>query len=512
MTETAAVIRRVAGVFLVDGEGRVLLQHRDADAPTAPNQWGLLGGGIEAGEEPEAAARREVLEESGLEVTGPLALWWHGLLPSVSVPGRISEWYVYCAPTDARQEHVVVGEGQAITFVAPATALTLDLAKSARDLVPRFLASATYRQLRGIPSPRPRLRDLGIRIGRLLTGVFNAITDVPGVLVGQRTILHDEPRVARTGVTVVVPREGAIWTDHAFAGYFSFNGCGEMTGLPWVDESGLLTSPIGITNTFSVGAVHEALIAYAGEHGHGAMHLPVVAETYDGWLNDIAAFQVRREHVYAALENASAGPVAEGNVGGGTGMICHQFKGGIGTSSRVVETESGTYTMGALVQANYGERALLRVDGVPVGREIGPEHTPLRSTQPGSAGSIIVVVATDAPLVAGQCKRLARRATVGLGRVGGVGGNGSGDIFIAFATGNHVPVESTALYDLKMLPNAQMNPLFEAVADAVEEAILNALTGAETMSGVAGHLAHALPLDELQRVMGRYQPQHGPQP
>ncbi|HEV2458454.1 MAG TPA: P1 family peptidase [Ktedonobacterales bacterium] len=335
MTESTSVIRCVAGVFLVDGEGCVLLQHRDADAPTAPNQWGLLGGGIEADEEPEAAARREVQEESGLAMEGPLALWWHGLLPSTSVPGGFSEWYVYCAPTDARQEDVVVGEGQAIAFVAPAQALALDLSRSARDLVPRFLASAAYRRLRGIASPRPRLRELGIRIGRLSTGVFNAITDVPGVLVGQTTIVHDEPRVARTGVTVVLPREGTIWTDHAFAGFFSFNGCGEMTGLPWVEESGLLTSPIGITNTFSIGAVHEALIAYATEHGHGAMHLPVVAETYDGWLNDIGAFQVRQEHVYAALDGASAGPVAEGNVGGGTGMICHQFKGGTGTASRL---------------------------------------------------------------------------------------------------------------------------------------------------------------------------------
>jgi D-aminopeptidase len=347
---------------------------------------------------------------------------------------------------------------------------------------------------------RARLRDLGIAIGTLPTGSYNAITDVPGVWVGHCTLIYDEPRVARTGVTVIMPREGTIWEDNAFAGFHSFNGCGEMTGLPFIEEFGLLTSPIAITE-YGV-----------DKHGGFAFKLPVAAETYDGWLNDIDAFHLRAEHVHQALDSARGGPVAEGNVGGGTGMLCHDFKGGIGTSSRLVEAPGGRYTVGALVQTNYGDRSLFRVDGVPVGREIGPEHTPTPRGEPVAAqmpavqGSIIVVVATDAPLLPVQCKRLARRATVGLARVGGVGHNSSGDIFLAFATGNHLPAQLEAPLELKMLPHQFLNVFFDAVAEAVEEAILNALTAAETMTGFQGHTAHALPLDELQRVMAKYRP------
>ena len=352
---------------------------------------------------------------------------------------------------------------------------------------------------------RSRLRDLGITIGTYPTGPYNAITDVPGVWVGHKTLIYDEPRLARTGVTVIVPREGAIWKDHAFAGFHSFNGCGEMTGLPFIEEFGVLSSPIAITNTNQVGLAHQAIVAYgAGQHYGFAFKLPVAAETYDGWLNDIDAFHLTEAHVREALDSAAGGPVAEGNVGGGTGMICHDFKGGIGTSSRVVDDESGRYTVGALVQANHGDRALLRVDGVPVGREIGPDHTPLPWHEPPKGGSIIVVMAMDAPLLPDQCKRLARRATVGLARVGSVGHNTSGDIFLAFATGNHVPAGARAPFDIKVLPH--LNPFFEAVAEVVEESILNALTAAETMTGFNGHTAHALPLDELQRVMARYRP------
>lgn len=351
---------------------------------------------------------------------------------------------------------------------------------------------------------RARLRELGITIGRLPTATHNAITDVPGVAVGHTTVVYDQPRVARTGVTMIIPRATTIWEDRVFAGCFSFNGNGEMTGIPWVDEAGMLSEPVGITNTHQVGLVRDAIVAHAVERGGSPdFMLPVAAETYDGWLNDIEAFHLTREHAIAALDSASTGPVAEGNVGGGTGMICHGFKGGIGTSSRVVELPHARYTLGALVQANYGRRHDLRVDGVPVGRVIGPEHTPLPWETPKTAGSIIVVIATDAPLLADQCRRLARRATVGLARVGGVGYNSSGDIFLAFATGNHLPRAPQGNYKLEMLPHEQIDLLFEATAEAVEESILNALTAAETMTGFQGHTAYALPLDQLQRVMGR---------
>ena len=365
---------------------------------------------------------------------------------------------------------------------------------------------------------RARLRDLGITIGRLPTGIQNAITDVPGVLVGHSTFIQDEPRVARTGVTMIVPREGGIWGDHAFAGSFSFNGCGEMTGLPWVEEAGVLHTPIGITNTNAVGVVRDALAAYPVDHPErvGLLSaaaaswdgsLPVAAETWDGWLNDIAAFHVTKQHTYEALLTASSGPVEEGNVGGGTGMICHEFKGGIGTASRIVECDAGRYTVGSLVQSNYGYRSLLRADGVPVGRELGFDRVPEPWAVQPKGGSIIVVVATDAPLLPMQCKRLARRATVGLSRAGGTGANGSGDIFLAFATGNHLYKDASPLLDLKMLPHDQLDPFFEAVAEAVEESILNALTAAETMIGWQGRTAYAIPLGELQRIMSKYQPQ-----
>lgn len=351
---------------------------------------------------------------------------------------------------------------------------------------------------------RMRLRDLGITIGQLPTGPHNAITDVPGVLVGHSTLIFDEPRIARTGVTMIVPRNGAIWQDSVFAGYFSFNGCGEMTGLPWLEESGLLQSAIGITNTNAVGIVRDTLVATEAEEWDSNGSLPIAAETWDGWLNDINAFHVKESHVREALAAARSGVVAEGNVGGGTGMICHEFKGGIGTASRRVTVTSGQYTVGALVQANYGDRAELRVDGVPVGRELGYELIPSAKLDTPAAGSIIVVIATNAPLLPVQCKRLARRATTGLARVGGIGHNGSGDIFLAFATGNSLPTTTDTAYTIQMLPHTHMDLLFAAVVESVEEAILNALTAAETMTGFKGRTAQALPLDELQRIMKKY--------
>ncbi|MCY3865017.1 MAG: P1 family peptidase [Chloroflexi bacterium] len=351
---------------------------------------------------------------------------------------------------------------------------------------------------------RKRLRELGISIGRLPPGKHNAVTDVPGVLVGHSTLIYDEPRIARTGVTVILPREGAIWKDHTFAATHTLNGSGEMTGVHWIAESGMLTSPIAITNTAQVGTVHEALNSYAYEFGWtDVWELPVVAETWDGWLNDMAAFHVAKDHVYQAIESARSGPVAEGNVGGGTGMICHEFKGGIGTASRMIASPSGTYTVGALVQANYGAREDLRVDGVPVGREITIEKVPSGRAEPPGGSSIIVILATDAPLVHSQCKRLAQRATIGLARVGGMGHHGSGDIFLAFATGNQLVKDTQKPYVLQMLPNDQLNGFFLGVVEAAEEAILNALTAAETMTGLKGRIAHELPLDELQRIMER---------
>ena len=353
---------------------------------------------------------------------------------------------------------------------------------------------------------RARLRDLGIAIGTLPPGEFNAITDVPGVRVGHTTLIYDEPRVARTGVTVILPREEAAWDNQLFAGFHVLNGNGDFTGTHWLEESGLLTTPIALTNTHQVGLVRDTLVEYEFSHRKEEYFaLPLVAETYDGWLNDINAFHLKAEHVYEAINNATSGVIPEGCVGGGTGMICHDFKGGIGTSSRVVHVPSGKYTVGALVQTNYGDRELFRVNGVPVGREIGYDKVPSSWDEPPAGSSVIVIIATDAPLLPTQCKRLAQRATIGLARVGCVGHNGSGDLFLAFATGNNVPVPHKKPYDVQMLPHQQMNPLFEATAEAVEEAVLNALTAAETVVGFKGRTAYALPLDELQTVMKKYE-------
>lgn len=360
---------------------------------------------------------------------------------------------------------------------------------------------------------RARLRDLGITVGALPPGPFNAITDLAGVKVGYCTLVRDTPHVVRTGITAIWPRGREIWTDYVFAGTFSFNGNGEMTGLPWIAEQGLLGAPIGITNTYQVGLVRDAICALAVRDGASqAFHLPVVAETYDGWLSDIQSFPLTQEHAFAAFDSAKGGgPIAEGNVGGGTGMICHEFKGGTGTSSRVVIEDGVTYRVGALVQANYGLRDLLRIAGVPIGREIGPEVVPAhvsgqhqnRQTEQGS--SIIVVLATDAPLLPIQCQRLARRATTGLAWVGGIGANGSGDLFIAFSTANHVR-QTDKVSKVEMLAPDAMTNLLRAAAEATEEAILNALCMAETMTGRNGRTIHALPLHSLQEIMRHYQP------
>ena len=348
------------------------------------------------------------------------------------------------------------------------------------------------------------IRDLGIVLGRHPPGPHNAITDVPGVLVGQSTLVVDQPRTVRTGVTVVFPRAD-IWTDYAACGWFNFNGNGEMTGIPWIDESGLLGSPIGITNTHQVGLVRDTMIKVAVERGilDGFM-LPVVTETYDGWLSDIDAFALTEEHARRAIEDAGSGPVAEGNVGGGTGMICHEFKGGIGTSSRVVDTAMHSYTVGVLVQANYGSRADLQIDGVPIGRHISYDEVPTPWERERSEGSIIILIATDAPLLSDQCRRLARRAAIGLARVGGGAHNGSGDIFIAFSTANHQPQGQRGAYELRALPPDHLDGVFAAVIAATEESILNALCAAETMTGLKGRTAHAIPLERVAELMERF--------
>jgi D-aminopeptidase len=369
-----------------------------------------------------------------------------------------------------------------------------------------------------IPSTRRRARDLGITIGALPTGPHNAITDVEGVRVGHTTLISGEgPLVVgqgpvRTGVTVVLPHAGNVGQEPIFAGSHVLNGNGEMTGLIWVNESGLLTSPVAITNTHSVGVVRDAIIAYDIQHGGGtsldaSWSLPVVAETYDGVLNDINGLHVKPDHVFAAFDQASDEPVAEGCVGGGTGMIAHGFKGGIGTSSRVLPPGKGGWTVGVLVQANHGQRRLLRVDGVPVGQMIGPDEVPLPWQMPAAGtGSIIVLVATDAPLLPTQCRRLAQRATLGIARTGGLGENSSGDIFLAWSTANrgrYQPTRPGVPLDVQMLHHDALTPLFEAVADATEEAIVNALCMATTTTGIDGRTAHALPLDRLQAIMHR---------
>ncbi len=362
----------------------------------------------------------------------------------------------------------------------------------------------------GAEPDRPRARDLGVPFEGT-PGPLNAITDVASVEVGHATLIRGEGRLdegrgpVRTGVTAVLPR-GRSYGDPVFAGWFSLNGNGEMTGTTWIEESGLLSGPVMITNTHSVGVVHSAVIAYHLLHAEASAgdswSLPVVAETWDGQLNDINGFHVKQEHVFQALDGARGGPVPEGNVGGGTGMICHEFKGGIGTASRRLDEGSGGFTVGVLAQCNYGLRPQLRVAGVPVGRELeGPDGS---GPTGGDDGSIIIVVATDAPLLPHQLKRLARRAALGLARNGSIAGNGSGDIFIAFSTANPGAGAGRGEVSLRMLSNSRMNPLFEATVQATEEAIVNALVAAETMLGVEGRRVIALPHGRLREVLRRY--------
>jgi D-aminopeptidase len=362
-----------------------------------------------------------------------------------------------------------------------------------------------------------RARDLGIVVGSLPPGPENAVTDVAGVRVGHTTLIEGDGALevgrgpVRTGVTVIVPGADDPWAEPAFAGCHRLNGNGELTGLEWIRESGLLTTVIGLTNTHSVGVVRDALIAAAARTvspDQQRWYLPVVGETYDGDLNDINGMHVRSEHVEAALEAASAGPVAEGGVGSGTGMQCHGFKGGIGTASRVVDGS----TVGVLVQANHGRRDRLRVNGVPVGQLPGEE--PAGGAAAGPEGSIIVIVATDAPLLPGQCDRLAQRAALGVGRVGGAGEHSSGDLILAFATGNRGlrpladhGIEGAGPVAVRAVPADLIDNLFYAAIEATEEAIVNALVAGRTMTGRDGYTVQGIGGERLAAYLASHRDQ-----
>jgi L-aminopeptidase/D-esterase-like protein len=374
--------------------------------------------------------------------------------------------------------------------------------------------SGATRSGAGLAADKPRARDLGIPfIGA--PGPNNAITDVAGVKVGYSTIIEGRGRLEvgkgpiRTGATAILPRGQTFGP--VFAGWYSLNGNGEMTGTTWVEESGFLEGPILITNTHSVGVVRDAVIAWQAERGlvgptaEGLYWLlPVVAETWDGTLNDINGMHVKPEHVFAALDSAADGPIAEGNVGGGTGMNLFRFKGGTGTASRKLAEEEGGYTVGVLVQGNFGSREDLMVAGVPVGEEITDLLPDLPRKRHDEAGSIIAVVASDAPLLPHQLKRLARRVPIGIARTGGLGRHGSGDIFIAFSTANPGAFSRAGATTVEMMSNDDMNPIIQATALATEEAIINAMIAAETMTGRDDNVSYAIPHDRLQAVLRKY--------
>jgi D-aminopeptidase len=360
-----------------------------------------------------------------------------------------------------------------------------------------------------------RARDIGVPFDGT-PGPLNAITDVGHVEVGQTTLISGEGKLrqgagpVRTGVTAILPRGNSNETP-VFAGFFSQNGNGEMTGTAWVEESGFAEGPILITNTHSVGTVRDATIKWQVARRaqkqlfNDLWSLPIVAETWDGYLNDINGFHVTDKDTFNALESAKSGPVAEGGVGGGTGMVCYGFKGGIGTSSRKLSAKEGSYTVGVLAQCNCGRRPLLRIAGLPVGKEIpaGAPHAENNPRVGQDVGSIIIIVATDAPLVSSQLKRLARRATMGLARTGSISGNGSGDLFLAFSVANQ-DVKDEGVSAVKMLGNGSLDPIFEATVEATEEAIVNAMVGGKTMVGIDGHTVIGLPHDRLIEVLRKY--------
>jgi L-aminopeptidase/D-esterase-like protein len=386
--------------------------------------------------------------------------------------------------------------------------LAIALACSAREPIKRPPATPV------VESKIIRARDLGIPFEGT-PGKFNAITDVPGVEVGYATLISGEGKLevgngpVRTGVTAILPRGHASLNDPVYAGFFSLNGNGEMTGTAWVDESGFLEGPIIITNTHSVGVARDAVIAWRVKHGAADKtgywwSLPVVAETWDGWLNDINGFHVKPADVWHALDSAHGGQLEEGSVGGGTGMICYEFKGGNGTASRKIDISASknaslqTFIVGVFLQANFGRRPQLVINGVPVGKEIPGEVYKQES------GSCIAVIATDAPLLPNQLKRLARRVSLGLARTGTISGNGSGDLFIAFSTANpNVAGPDQITHNVQTIPNDLMDPLFAGVVQATEEAVVNALVDNQSMTGRDNHRVEALPRDRLREIMKR---------
>jgi D-aminopeptidase len=360
-------------------------------------------------------------------------------------------------------------------------------------------------------SHAPRARDLGVPFEGT-PGPLNAITDVEGVTVGHETIIRDldGDRAVRTGVTAVLPRGRDSKDTLAYAGWFALNGNGEMTGTTWVEESGFLEGPVMITNTHSIGAVHEGVIRWlvgqgSADHTGYYWSLPVVAETWDGWLNDINGFHVRPEHAGKALDVAAPGPVAEGAVGGGTGMICFEFKCGIGTASRQVEIDEEAFMLGVLVQANFGRRGELVVAGVPVGKQMpGSVYTRAANGEFPALSSIIAVVATDAPLLPNQLERIARRVSLGIARTGGIAHNGSGDIFIAFSTANVEAARGEREAEIESIPNDSLDPLFAATVQATEEAILNALVAGREMTGNEGHVVPGIDHEALQGILRQH--------
>ena len=389
-------------------------------------------------------------------------------------------------------------------------------------LVLIIVLDSSAREPQKSPPPRPtierkeiRARDIGIPFEGT-AGKFNAITDVAGVEVGYTTLINGEGKLdvgkgpVRTGVTAILPRGHDSLNDPVYAGVFSLNGNGEMTGTAWVEESGFLEGPIVITNTHSVGVARDAVIAWRIQHGAADKtgywwSLPVVAETWDGWLNDINGFHVKAEHIAHALDSAHGGAIEEGSVGGGTGMICYEFKGGSGTASRKIEIKekrdapARSFTVGVLVQANCGRRPELTIAGVPIGKEIPGE------VYKEETGSIIIVVATDAPLLPHQLKRLARRASLGLARTGSVSGNGSGDLFLAFSTANpNVANPDQLMHNVQTIPNDLMDPIFTGVVQATEEAIVNALVDNHSMTGRDDHRVDALPHDRLRELLKKF--------
>lgn len=346
------------------------------------------------------------------------------------------------------------------------------------------------------PSGKFRARGIGLAFAGT-TGPNNAITDVPGVSVGYETLIEGDS--VRTGVTAILPRPKQDLATSVFAGCHSLNGNGELTGSHWIEEAGCCNGPITITNTHSLGTCRDASIQWMVEHlGVSGWALPVAGETYDGALNDINGFHIKPQHVFAAIDQARGGPIEEGSVGGGTGMICYGFKGGSGTASRVLTFANTAVTLGIFVQANFGLTSQLTIAGVPVGRHLAKTH------EAPERGSIIAVVATDAPLLPHQLKRLTRRVGLGMGRSGAISGHGSGDLFLAFSTANEMAHQNTdQLSSTQFIPDAQLDPLFEAVIQAVDEAILNAMVANETMTGFKGARVAALPIETVLELMAR---------